>query len=62
MKNLALAVALLLPAVALAEPPGLDIWSRNHPEASRELMRYPAGLHWAGTHLYQSYWDMKSGQ
>jgi hypothetical protein len=35
-------------------------WCRRHPEASRELMRHPAGLHWAGTHLYQSYWDMKA--
>lgn len=35
-------------------------WCRRHPEASRELMHHPGGLHWAGTHLYQSYWDMKS--
>ena len=35
-------------------------WCRRHPEASRELMHYPAGLHWAGTHLYHSYWDMKT--
>ncbi len=30
-------VAVMLPASASAEPPGLDMWSRNHPEASREL-------------------------
>jgi hypothetical protein len=30
-------VAALVPALALAEPPGLEQWSRNHPEASREL-------------------------
>ena len=35
-------------------------WCRRHPGASRELMHYPGGLHWAGTHLYESYWDMKS--
>jgi len=35
------------------------VWCRRHPEASRELMHYRAGLYWAGTHLYQSYWDMK---
>lgn len=34
-------------------------WCRRHPDASRELMHYPAGLHWAGTHLYQSYWDLE---
>jgi len=35
-------------------------WCRRHPEASRELMHYPSGLYWAGTHLYHSYWDMKA--
>jgi hypothetical protein len=34
-------------------------WCRRHPEASLELMRYPAGLHWAGTHLYQGTWEME---
>jgi hypothetical protein len=35
-------------------------WCRKHPDASQELMHHPAGLYWAGTHLYHSYWDMKN--
>jgi hypothetical protein len=27
----------LLPLAALAEPKGLEVWQKNHPEASREL-------------------------
>jgi len=58
MKNILLALAVLLPAIALAEPSGLDKWSRNHPEASRELgswvrnHREAARLffEWDGTH------------
>ncbi len=34
-------------------------WCRKHPNASESLMNHPGGLHWAGTHLYQAYWDMK---
>lgn len=34
-------------------------WCRRHPEASERLMNHPGGLHWAGHHLYQSYWTMK---
>jgi len=37
MKNMFLAAALLVPAMAMAEPAGLTMWSRNHPQASREL-------------------------
>jgi hypothetical protein len=40
---------------------GFMAWCRRHPDASRDLMHYPSGLHWAGQHLYHSYWDMKAG-
>jgi hypothetical protein len=29
------------------------VWCRQYPAAAEELMHHPAGLHWAGTHLYQ---------
>ncbi len=62
MKKL-LALAVLLPTVALAEPPGLDMWSRNHPVASRELGGWVKGhpraarlfFEWDGTHPERSH-------
>jgi hypothetical protein len=62
MKSLLLAAAILLPALALAEPPGLDAWSKNHPEASRELgtwvRDHPEAarlfFEWDGTHPERS--------
>jgi hypothetical protein len=55
-------VAALLPAVALAEPPGLDQWSKNHPQASVELghwvRNHPGAarklFEWDGTHPARS--------
>lgn len=35
-------------------------WSRHHPQAAEALMNHPGGLHWAGNHLYKSYWEMKA--
>jgi hypothetical protein len=57
-----LAVATLVPALALAEPAGLDQWSRNHPQASRELgswvQNHPDAarqmFEWDGTHPERS--------
>jgi hypothetical protein len=37
MNRTLIALTALLPAIAFAEPPGLGMWQRNHPEASREL-------------------------
>ncbi len=62
MKSI-LVAAVLLPAIALAEPPGLDRWARNHPQASRELgswvrnHREAARLffEWDGTHPERSH-------
>ncbi len=61
MKTL-VAAALLLPALAFAEPPGLDVWSKNHPEASIELgnwvRNHPQAarlfFEWDGTHPVRS--------
>ena len=63
MRNLLLAVAVLIPAVTFAEPPGLDLWSKNHPEASRELgtwvRNHPEAarlfFEWDGTHPERSH-------
>jgi hypothetical protein len=52
----------LVPALALAEPPGLDLWSKRHPEASRELgewvRQHPQAaklmFEWDGTHPARS--------
>jgi ABC-type nitrate/sulfonate/bicarbonate transport system substrate-binding protein len=33
-------------------------WCRRHPAAARDLMAHPAGLHWAGTHLYKAAWEL----
>jgi hypothetical protein len=52
------AVAALVPALALAEPPGLDHWSKNHPQASAELGEWVRAhpqaarlmFEWDGTH------------
>jgi hypothetical protein len=57
------AVAALVPALALAEPAGLDQWSRNHPQASRELgnwvQNHPDAarqmFEWDGTHPERSH-------
>lgn len=62
MNRILLAVAVLVPALALAEPPGLDRWSKNHPEASRELgtwvRNHPEAarmfFEWDGTHPERS--------
>ena len=62
MKKTLLAVAALLPALALAEPAGLDMWSKNHPQASRELGRWVQNhpdaarqmFEWDGTHPERS--------
>jgi len=53
---------LLWPALALAEPPGLKVWQRNHPAASRELgewvKNHPAAaerfFEWDGHHPMKS--------
>jgi hypothetical protein len=58
MRDLTLAVAVLTPAITFAEPPGIDTWSEDHPEASRELgawvRNHPAAarlfFEWDGTH------------
>ena len=63
MRNLLLAVAVLIPAVTFAEPSGLDMWSKNHPEASRELgtwvRNHPEAarlfFEWDGTHPERSH-------
>ena len=60
--HLAVAVAALVPALALAEPPGLERWSENHPQASRELgewvREHPQAarifFEWDGTHPERS--------
>ena len=54
----AVAALALVPALALAEPPGLDRWSKNHPQASVELgewvRQHPQAarlmFEWDGTH------------
>ena len=56
------AIAALVPALALAEPPGLDMWSKNHPQASVELgtwvRNHPQAarlmFEWDGTHPARS--------
>jgi hypothetical protein len=58
MRTMAAALALALPALSLAEPQGLDRWSKNHPQASRELgewvKNHPAAagrfFEWDGAH------------
>lgn len=58
----ALSLAVLAPALARAEPPGLDLWSRNHARASRELgawvQHHPQAarmiFEWDGTHPQRS--------
>jgi len=58
----AVAVAALVPALALAEPAGLDRWSKNHPQASRALGEWVRGhpqaarlmFEWDGTHPERS--------
>ncbi len=62
MKKMLLAVAVMLPAITLAAPPGLDMWSKNHPHASRELgnwvRNHPEAarlmFEWDGTHPERS--------
>lgn len=63
MKSLLLALAVLAtPLLARAEPPGLKMWQRNHPEASRELgdwvRNHPAAAErfftWDGRHPARS--------
>jgi hypothetical protein len=59
---LAAALALTLPALALAEPPGLERWNRNYPEAALELGQWvkthPAAaarfFEWDGRHPARS--------
>ena len=62
MKRMLVAVAALVPALALAEPPGLDMWSKNHPQASVELGNWVRNhpdaarkmFEWDGTHPERS--------
>lgn len=35
------------------------LWCRRHPRAAEALMLHPAGLRWAGEHLYAEYWQLK---
>ena len=35
------------------------VWVRHYPHAAEALMRHPSGLHWAGHHLYSTYWHME---
>jgi hypothetical protein len=35
------------------------IWCRNHGPAARALVAHPAGLRWAGDHLYKDYLTME---
>lgn len=62
MKRLVAAAVLLVPLAVLAEPPGLDMWSKNHPQASVELgnwvRNHPQAarlfFEWDGTHPVRS--------
>jgi hypothetical protein len=49
--------------IAVHHRPAADsfmAWCRRHPQAAEALMSHPGGLHWAGNHLYASYWRMES--
>ena len=37
-------------------------WARRHRAAAESLMNHPRGLEWAGHHLYQDAWVMKSAR
>lgn len=62
MKTILVVLAVALPALALAEPAGLDRWSKNHPQASSELgdwvRNHPEAarlmFEWDGTHPERS--------
>jgi hypothetical protein len=62
MTRTLIALAALVPSLALAEPPGLDMWSKNHPQASRELGTWVRNhahaarlfFEWDGTHPERS--------
>ncbi|HTN52548.1 MAG TPA: hypothetical protein VML50_09120 [Anaeromyxobacter sp.] len=55
MKKLLIAAAVLLPALALAEPHGMEAWQHNHPEAARELGEW-VRVHPAAAQLFFT-WD-----
>ena len=49
-------------AIAQGHRPALNAfmaWSRRHPPAAEALMAHPAGLRWAGEHLYAEYWQLR---
>ena len=55
MSGMLAVVAALIPALALAEPPGLEAWSRSHPQASVELGDWVKGHPRAARKLFE--WD-----